>query len=42
MSTTLVVWGIVIYIVLACAIAWISRRGHFFSMYVCMRVCMYK
>lgn len=27
MSTSLVVWGVAIYVVLACVIAWISRRG---------------
>ncbi|SFG24284.1 solute:Na+ symporter, SSS family [Palleronia marisminoris] len=27
MSTSLVIWGVVIYVVLACIIAWMSRRG---------------
>ncbi|WP_375261574.1 sodium:solute symporter family protein [Palleronia sp.] len=27
MSTSLVLWGVVIYVVLACVVAWISRRG---------------
>lgn len=32
MSTSLVVWGIVIYIVVSCAVAWLSREGKSSSM----------